>query len=241
MAIKWQFPVMSQNTTYNTPSFAVTGESWSGGGGAGATTYFTEEARRDQLSKLLVATLVVGSRLRGPCRACPRFIEPGESIWCYRKPGSDEQLLWCSYHRKTSTEETNTNKENDMAQRHNFIFHYTGADIAAALERQAAAIDTEVAAFAKLDPTTLAVLYPLESDRESVVAAHQNKAAKLVKQAEKLRTEARPYATAGAQTFDLDLDDVHHFQLDAEDIAPAKPRRIRRTAAQKAADAEPDA
>lgn len=134
-------------------------------------------------------------------------------------------------------------KEHDMAQRQDFTFPYTGAEIADSLERQAAKLDAQQVAEPKVDRATLQLVYPSydDTDLDDLIktkdATRRQTNAKLEKEAAALRKEAIPYAKAGKGSFEIDLEDIEHFGLN-DDEAPVKAKRKRRTKAEMEQAAE---
>ena len=130
---------------------------------------------------------------------------------------------------------TQSENEDDML-RDNFTFPYTGAEIAAGLEAKAAALDAQIKSDVVIDRATATLLgYSTDDAYEELVKDKQmsvdRKNTQVRATAAEMRTEARPYAKAADESFDLDLDDVKHFGLDAEDApAPAPKVRKRRVA-----------
>lgn len=135
------------------------------------------------------------------------------------------------------------NPEDDMAQRHDFTFPYTGGEIAASLERKAAALDARQTTVAKPDLATLKLVYPSYSDGDiaEVIKTKQREIdrvnEKLAAESAALRKEAIPYAKASKQPFEIDLEDIEFFGLNDDDAPAPTQKRKRRTKAEMEADA----
>lgn len=119
------------------------------------------------------------------------------------------------------------NKEQDMAQRHDFTFPYTGQEIADALTAQIDAYTAQIDSLETLDISALKLL----SNDVDYSKATEAKTKRLREAMDKLVRERAPYLKAAKQSFDLDLEDIEHFKLDVE-AAPARPKRTRRTKAE---------
>lgn len=119
-----------------------------------------------------------------------------------------------------------------MALRHEFTFPYTGDEIAAALTAKITALTDSITALHSLDETALNLLYNVETDTTAKRTA-ERRIKELQGKVDKLVAERAPYAKASKQKFDLDLEDVEHFGLNAADAAPRKavrkPRKPRET------------
>lgn len=136
-----------------------------------------------------------------------------------------------TYHYVKASASTAQDKEQEMAQRHDFTFPYTGSQIAAALDSKIAELDSKIDALEALDHEALSALYDLERN-DDLSKRTERTVRDLKRQREKLRLEATPYRQAGGKEFDLDLEDVEHFGLNKADVEPVKAKRKRRTKAE---------
>lgn len=185
----------------------------------------------------------------GRCHHCDRRIEPGDSIWWVGRDNTHSRSrIWCASHKtKPATVGAEHDEEqDDMAQRQDFTFPYTGQEIADSLERKAAKLDAQQKPEVRLDRNTAALLgYSSDREYEELVSSKQgvidreNK--RLATEAAALRKEAIPYAKAGSKaSFDIDLEDIEHFGLNDDDApAPKKVRRKRAESAPAEAEAVP--
>ena len=115
-------------------------------------------------------------------------------------------------------------EDNDML-RDQFTFPYTGDEIAAALSAKITALTDSITALHSLDELALSLLYNTETDTTAKHTA-ERRIKELQRKVDALVAERAPYAKASKQKFDLDLEDVTHFGLNAAD-APRKATRKR--------------
>jgi hypothetical protein len=194
------------------------------------------------------ATYYAEAKYGGFCHYCTKEIQPGEPIWHRPRRTSEKRApIWCGKHKDSPTataDGTDKNTEqDDMAQRQDFTFPYTGAEIAASLERKAAKLDAQQQTAPRIDRDTAALLgYSSDEEYERLVkdkaAIIATKNERLAKEAAALRKEAIPYAKASKAAFEIDLEDIEFFGLNDDDApaATVKPRRTRRTKEQIEAD-----
>lgn len=189
------------------------------------------------------ATYFGQCRYGGNCHTCNRYISVGEPIW-WRRTGSRSRI-WCGDHKHAPAnpavgEEHDT--EDDMAQRFDFKFPYTGGEIAAALEVKASKLDAQQVDNVSIDRDTAKLLgYSSDEQYDALVKSKTKEIEKanekLAKEAAALRKEAIPYAKAGKQSFDIDAEDIEHFGLDDEEPAPRQRRRAPRKPSQPVEEA----
>jgi hypothetical protein len=186
----------------------------------------------------------------GTCTHCGWIVEAGNPIWWLRDNTALRSFIWCGGHKqnpeaKPVEGKSKTNKEQNMAQRQDFTFPYTGTEIATALEAKATKLDAQQQPALQLDRATAALFgYTTDADYEALLRSKQDEVdranEKLTKKATALRKEAIPYAKAAKQEFFIDAEDIEHFGLD-DDETPAPKKRIRRSpAAAAAVESEPE-
>lgn len=178
------------------------------------------------------ATYIAEARYGGTCYRCGRDIAVNSPIWWHRDEQAMRSRIWCGAHKTSigdlsaTAEGQDSQKDDDMAQRMEFRFPYTGTQIAAGLEAQAAVVDAKISALAALDSTTLEAVFPTKKGRDDFLAKQDASREGMEAEAARYRKEAVPFTQAGSLKFDLDLEDIGHYGLDAAD-APL-PRKTRK-------------
>lgn len=173
------------------------------------------------------ATYIAEARYGGTCFYCARDIAIDSPIWWYRDEQQMRSRIWCGSHKtQTATAvEEDYEEDDDMAQRMEFRFPYTGTQIAAGLEAQAAAVDAKIGALAALDSATLEAVFPTKAARETFLAKQDASREGAEAEAARYRKEAVPFTQAGSLKFDLDLEDIGHYGLDIADVPRKAPRK----------------
>lgn len=159
----------------------------------------------------------------------------GNNNWIYSYSGNALRINSATTAYKA--EPDHKKEQDDMAQRQDFTFPYTGQEIADALSRKIGKLTDTVTSLHSLDETALGILYDYEMNRTAKEQV-ERKVKALQTEVEKLVKERAPYAKAGSkQSFDIDLEDIEHFGLNDEDTpAPKKVRRKRAAAAEAPAE-----
>ena len=146
----------------------------------------------------------------------------------YRVTNASFTLNSDTHIHATATAPPTAPQEHKMAQRNDFTFPYTGTEIAAALAAKAARLLVRSDKLKALDTASLELLQPFEQ-QSNLGQRVEHEVKGLQESISKLHKEAVPYAKAGKKVFEMDLQDIEHFSLNAEEDAPVRKTRKPRT------------